>query len=158
MGDICAFDPQITVTDTNPTPPSFPASSTPINVTLGAGDYNVTEEGFVAGLQSCFDIGFEGGQQTALENVFICTNFTEDCSGDISAGESLACEIENTFLDFTVPPTTETLTVIKNVDCQANSTICANNPIQPSNFTVVIEDNNPSQNNFPGSSTGTMLS
>ena len=27
------------------------------------------------------------------------------------------------------PPTTETLTVIKNVDCQANSTICANNPI-----------------------------
>ena len=30
------------------------------------------------------------------------------------------------------------------------------NPIQPSNFTVVIEGNNPSQNNFPGSSgTGT---
>ena len=52
------------------------------------------------------------------------------------------------------PPvtTTETLTVIKNVECQANITTCANNPIQPSNFTIVIEDNNPSQNNFPGAS------
>ena len=52
-------------------------------------------------------------------------------------------------------PTTETLTVIKNTECQADSTTCANNPIQPSNFTIVIEGNNPSQNNFPGSSTGT---
>ena len=33
---------------------------------------------------------------------------------------------------------TETLRVIKNVDCQANSTICANNPISPSNFTIFI--------------------
>ena len=32
---------------------------------------------------------------------------------------------------------------------------CEQNSIQPSNFTIVIEDNNPSQNNFPGSSTGT---
>ena len=53
------------------------------------------------------------------------------------------------------PPTTETLTVIKNVDCQADTQTCEQNPIQPSNFTVVIDGNNPSQNNFPGSSTGT---
>ena len=51
--------------------------------------------------------------------------------------------------------TTETLTVIKNTDCQADPATCEQNPIQPSNFTVVIEGNNPSQNNFPGSSTGT---
>ena len=50
------------------------------------------------------------------------------------------------------PPTTETLTVIKNVDCQADAQTCEQNPIEPSNFTVVIEGNNPSQNNFPGSS------
>ena len=53
------------------------------------------------------------------------------------------------------PPTTETLTVIKNTDCQADPATCEQNPIQPSNFTVVIDGNNPSQNNFPGSSTGT---
>ena len=37
------------------------------------------------------------------------------------------------------PPTTETLTVIKNVDCRVNMTFCANNPniIQPSNFTIL---------------------
>ena len=49
----------------------------------------------------------------------------------------------------------ETLTVIKNTECQADTQTCEQNPIQPSNFTVVIEGNNPSQNNFPGSSTGT---
>ena len=54
------------------------------------------------------------------------------------------------------PPTTETLTVIKNVDCQADAQTCEQNAIEPSNFTVVIDGNNQSQNNFPGSSgTGT---
>ena len=50
------------------------------------------------------------------------------------------------------PPTTETLTVIKNIDCQADAQTCEQNPIQPSNFTVVIDGNNPSLNNFPGES------
>ena len=50
------------------------------------------------------------------------------------------------------PVETETLTVIKNTQCQAYSAICEQNPIHPSNFTLVIEGNNPSQNNFPGSS------
>jgi hypothetical protein len=53
------------------------------------------------------------------------------------------------------PATTETLTVIKNTECQADSQTCEQNPIQPSNFTVVIEGNNSSQNNFPVSFTGT---
>ena len=55
------------------------------------------------------------------------------------------------------PVETETLTVIKNTQCQADPAICEQNPIQPSNFTVVITGNNPSQNNFPGSSTGTKV-
>jgi hypothetical protein len=53
------------------------------------------------------------------------------------------------------PDTTETLTVIKNVDCQADLETCEENHIEPSNFTIVIEENNPSQNNFAGSSQGT---
>ena len=52
----------------------------------------------------------------------------------------------------TTTSNTETLTVIKNTDCQADAQTCEQNPIQPSNFTIVIEGNNPSQNNFPGSS------
>ena len=52
------------------------------------------------------------------------------------------------------PVQTETLTVVKNTECQAGPTICEQNPIQPSQFTIVIEEgNNPSQNEFPGSST-----
>ena len=280
FGDICAFNPLITVTDDNPTPSSFPASDTPQVVTLGAGQYNVIEEGFVTGLAEC--AGFEGGQRISNGNFYACADFSEDCSGDISAGESLSCEITNTVIEgptgtlhvtklvtcadengenspsceellatitedqfriqvlgfspdpsspfpgsengtnvtlgidnyqvldlpqpsiatdkedlggnitgpiasFTgncqqnapdsalgtitvagesqtcnienhfvieedAPPPTETLTVIKNVKCQADNQTCAQNPLQPSNFTVVIDGNNPSQNNFPGSS------
>lgn len=53
------------------------------------------------------------------------------------------------------PVGTETLTVIKNVECQADSEICVQNPIQPSDFTITIHGKNPSQTSFPGSSTGT---
>ena len=75
----------------------------------------------------------------------------------ITANVQVSLEILETCLDLAPPPaTTETLTVIKNVDCQADAQTCEQNPIQPSNFTVVIDGNNPSQNNFPGSSgTGT---
>ena len=53
------------------------------------------------------------------------------------------------------PPTTETLTVIKNVDCQVNMTFCDNNPniIQPSNFTILVDGNNPIPDEFSGEST-----
>ena len=106
--EICNFNPQITVTDDNPTPSSFPASATPQVVTLGAGQYNVSEVGFVPGLAQC--AGFEGGQQI-IGNIYACADFSEDCSGDISAGESLSCEIDNTVID-TSPAT---LTVNKEI-------------------------------------------
>ena len=286
--DICDFDPQITVSGFNPTPNSFPASTTPTVVTLDPGEYNVDEQGFISALEACSALGFDGGQPVPLfGNIVICTNFSEDCSGDIGVDEELTCNIENTVIETTVPrvtlnvtklvtcedengenspscsdllgnitedqfsisvigntpdpsssfpgaeagtlvtldpgiyqvldivlpgvftdiadlggnitgpiasftvncqqqqqfvgngtiaagesqtcnienhfvieeeapPTTETLTVIKNAECQADAQTCEQNPIQPSNFTVVIEGNNPSQNNFPGSSgTGT---
>src|SRR5918995_1819961 len=78
----------------------------------------------------------------------------------ITANVQVSLKIFETCLDLTPipPPLTETLTVIKNTDCLADSQTCANNPIQPSNFTIVIDGNNPSQNNFPGSSgTGTKV-
>jgi hypothetical protein len=76
---------------------------------------------------------------------------------DIIANIEVSLGILETCLDLTPTPpaTTETLTVIKNTECQADAQTCEQNPIQPSNFTVVIEENNPSQNNFPGSSIGT---
>jgi hypothetical protein len=105
--EICNFNPQITVTDDNPTPSSFSANDTPQVVTLGAGQYNVSEAGFVPGLAQC--AGFDGGQQI-IGNIYVCADFSEDCSGDISAGESLSCTIDNVLID-----TTATLTVKKQV-------------------------------------------
>ncbi|HZB17021.1 MAG TPA: VCBS repeat-containing protein [Nitrososphaeraceae archaeon] len=75
----------------------------------------------------------------------------------ITANVQVSLEILEECLDLppTPPPTTETLTVIKTAACQADTETCEQNPIVPSNFTVVIDGNNPSQNNFPGSSAGT---
>jgi hypothetical protein len=54
--------------------------------------------------------------------------------------------------------TTETLTVIKNTICEVDPQICEQNIFHPSNFTIIIEEgNNPSQNQFPGSSDGTNI-
>jgi hypothetical protein len=42
--DLCEeFDPLLTVTGTDPVPSSFPASDTPVVVTLGAGSFSVEE-------------------------------------------------------------------------------------------------------------------
>ena len=81
----------------------------------------------------------------------------DDIVAQITANVQVSLGILEACLGEVPPPaTTETLTVIKNTDCQADPATCEQNPIEPSNFTIVIEDNNPSQNNFPGSSgTGT---
>ena len=78
----------------------------------------------------------------------------DDIVAQITANVQVSLGILAACLSLPPPPplTTETLTVIKNVDCQADAQTCEQNPIQPSNFTVVINDNNPSENNFPGSS------
>ena len=64
--DICDFDPQITVSGFNPTPNSFPASTTPTVVTLDPGEYNVDEQGFISALEACSALGFDGGQPAYL--------------------------------------------------------------------------------------------
>ena len=95
-------------------------------------------------------MGFEAGS-TFGDDLFICTNFSPGCEGDMTIGTPQTCTIDNVL----VSTPTETLTVIKNTDCQADPEVCEQNPIQSSQFTIVIEGNDPSQNNFPGSSTGT---
>jgi hypothetical protein len=72
--------------------------------------------------------------------------------------DSQSTVICKSFNNNEVPSTdTETLTVIKKTACQADTQTCQQIQIQPSNFTIVIEEgNNPSpQNPFPGSSAGT---
>jgi hypothetical protein len=156
--EICPINPRINVTDTNPTPPnptppSFPASSTPIVVTLDPGQYNVTEQGFVAALPACSALGFDGGQQTALSNVFICTDFSPDCEGDISLGQDLFCDINNVVIDTTTPPTSATLTVNKTTSCDeeefgdAGPLICRFDP------RITVTDTNPTPPSFFASST-----
>jgi hypothetical protein len=95
FGEECDTVYQISITGNNPTPNTFNASDTTVVVTFGAGVYNVNETGFQPGLAQC--AGFDGGQLIG-ENIYTCTDFSEDCSGDISAGESLSCNIENTVI------------------------------------------------------------
>src|SRR5918994_4148593 len=91
----------ITVTGNNPNPSEFPGSSLPVNVTLGAGDYEVTEE-------VPFVIPPQAGVTTTRT-----TNFAGDCTdvnptdsqsteatGTIEAGESQICEISNDYITF----------------------------------------------------------
>ena len=55
----------------------------------------------------------------------------DDIVTQITANVQVSLGILETCLGQEPPrPTTETLTVIKNTECQADSTTCANNPIQ----------------------------
>ena len=148
------LDFTILIEGNNPSQTSFAGSSTGTDVELQAGPYSVSEQGLDPVTPAvCTNMGFEAGRvATELgEDLFICTNFSVECEGDITIGNPQTCTIENVL----VSTPTETLTVIKNVDCQADTQTCQQNPIQPSDFTIVIEGNDPSQNNFPGSSAGT---
>jgi hypothetical protein len=163
FGDICNFNPQITVTATDPNPISFPASQTPIVVTLGTGQYSVSEAGFVPGLQACSALGFDGGQQTAQADIFICTNFSEDHDGDISAGQNLLCNITNTVIDTNVTPQPATLNVTKLVTCEdenvENGVTCVQllSTITEDQFNITVTDTNVSPSNFNGSEIGTLV-
>jgi hypothetical protein len=94
----------ITVSGNNPNPSEFPGSSVPVNVTLGAGDYEVTEE-----------VPFVTPPQAGVSTTRT-TNFAGDCTdvnpnnpqsteatGTIEAGESQICDISNNYLTFLLP-------------------------------------------------------
>jgi hypothetical protein len=89
----------------------------------------------------------------ALIDEILASIDIDDIVAQITANVQVSLEILEACLGQVPPPlTAETLTVIKNVDCLADAQTCEQNSIQPSNFTIVIDGNNPSQNNFPGSS------
>jgi hypothetical protein len=85
-GNGVASDFTINVTGTSPIPASFPGSESGTSVSLGAGDYSVSETP-VSGYTPAYSAG---------------------CEGTIAAGEAKTCTITNS-LD------TATLTVIKHV-------------------------------------------
>ena len=82
-------------------------------------------------------------------NVFVCTDFSPQCQGTISIGSSPGtCTVTNTVVEGIQP--TETLTIIKEIgNCQGNATICNNNPISPSDFTINFAQGvNPTPSSF----------
>jgi hypothetical protein len=88
-GTATPSDFTIGVTGNNPSPSSFPGSSSGTEVTLGQGSYQVTETGIADNYNP---------------------TYSSACSGTISAGQTKTCTITNTFT-----PPTGTLTVIKKV-------------------------------------------
>ena len=90
---------KISVFGNNPTP-SFFFGTGPLgtNVSLGPGAYHVDEAGFTEGLESCQMKGFDGGRNLVSDSIFICTNFSDECQGDITLGIPQTCTIDNNVL------------------------------------------------------------
>jgi len=105
----------IHVQASDPSPESFNGSSSGTNVTLDAGNYNITEDS-VSGYSS---------------------NFSSDCVGSISNGETKVCNITNDDI-------AAKIIVIKKVVNNNGGTA------QPSNFTINVTGNSPSPANFSG--------
>ncbi|MGD1836708.1 MAG: hypothetical protein ACPKPY_01455 [Nitrososphaeraceae archaeon] len=98
-----ASDFTINVTGNNANPPSFPGDETGTIVTMEDGAYEVTEQGITSVVpEVCTDLlGNTINAGTVLpqdDNQFICTTFSEDCDGNIEAGQELTCIIQNTVL------------------------------------------------------------
>jgi hypothetical protein len=160
-----ASDYPIAVTGNNPNPSNFAGSNSPVDVTLEAGDYTVSEVLF-----STVPL------QTELDATSIVTDtiFTGDCTedapisqsadGTIAAGESQTCNIENEIIiSGGVVPTT--LEVVKTVGCIShdgqpdNEAVCEYvlDNVSPEDFTLFILGNNPNPQSFEGSSSGTIV-
>ncbi len=126
---------------------------------VNAGKKGVTEEGNLGAYSSNIDKGYYNDKKASdclvyNKNTNTNTVLTGGNSGGGNSGSG-----SNNGSNQTTPPNppvnTETLTVIKNVACQADPAICEQNPIVPSQFNILVEGNNPSQNSFTGLSTGT---
>ena len=92
----------IVVTGNNPNPSEFAGSSVPVDVSLGAGDYEVTEEApFVpppAGAGITLTTNFSG----ACTDVNPNNPQSTEATGTIEAGESQICNISNDYRTFTL--------------------------------------------------------
>src|SRR5689334_7998034 len=120
----------INVDGNNPSPQSFPGSSSGTSVELNKGRYSVTETG---------PTGYT-------------SNPSSGCSGSISPDQERNCTITNVYNKPVPPPvTTGKIIVTKQVvnDGGGNK--------KPSDFTINVDGNNPSPQSFPGSSSGTSV-
>ncbi len=120
----------INVDGNNPSPQSFPGSSSGTSVELSNGRYSVTETG-PSGYTS---------------------NPSSGCSGSINPDQERNCTITNVYNKPVPPPvTTGKIIVTKQVvnDGGGNK--------RPSDFTINVDGNNPSPQSFPGSSSGTSV-
>jgi hypothetical protein len=91
----------ITVTGNNPNPSEFAGSNEPVVVTLGAGDYEVTEEAPfvtspVAGVSISRTTNFAGN----CTDVNPTDSQSTEATGTIEAGESQICDISNNYITF----------------------------------------------------------
>src|SRR6185503_20185921 len=87
------------------------------------------------------DITGEPIDQSLIDEILASIDI-DDIVDQITANVQVSLEILETCLDLSPipPPTTETLRVIKNIgDCQADPETCEKNPIEPSNFTIIID-------------------
>ena len=91
------------INDNNPSQNNFPGSSTGTDVELEPGAYNVTEQGLDPVTPAiCSPMGFEAGRNVSSDisgNLFICTNLSDECEGDISIGDPQTCTIENVLVE-----------------------------------------------------------
>ncbi len=117
----------INVDGNNPSPKSFPGSSSGTTVELSRGRYSVSETG-PSGYTS---------------------NPSSGCSGSINPDQERSCTITNVY---NAPPvTTGKIIVTKQVDNTGGGTK------RPSDFTINVDGNNPSPKSFPGSSAGSTV-
>jgi YVTN family beta-propeller protein len=120
----------ISVSGNNPSPATFSGSADGTTITLEKGKYSITET------------GPSGYNSTS----------SPKCSGTINGGETLRCNLTNTFEKPSPPITISTLKVNKEVINEGGGTD------KPSDFTINVRGNNPSPSSFQGNSdTGTMV-
>jgi YVTN family beta-propeller protein len=120
----------ISVSGNNPSPATFSGNADGTTITLEKGKYSITET------------GPSGYNSTS----------SPKCSGTINGGETLRCNLTNTFEKPSPPITISTLKVNKEVINEGGGTD------KPSDFTINVRGNNPSPSSFQGNSdTGTMV-
>ena len=117
----------ITVHGTNPSPGSFPGSSSGTSVQLRTGKYSITEAG---------------------PTFRYTTDYSKDCTGNASPNSIKRCYITNVYQE---PGPTSKLIVIKNIINNNNPSGSSNNK-KPSDFTITVHGNNPSPRSFQGKS------
>jgi hypothetical protein len=99
-------DYQITVTGNNPEPSSFAGSETPVEVSIGPGEYTVSETlADLNALQQELNAGAASTLSVFTGDCNQANQAESEATGTIAAGESQQCNIQNEIFFFagTVP-------------------------------------------------------